>query len=548
MNALYYGDNLDVLRRYVADESVDLVYLDPPFNSGRNYNVLFQKQDGDRSPAQIKVFEDTWRWDQTANKAYWEVEKAGGRPAQTMKAFREFLGTSDILAYLAMMAPRLIELQRVLKPTGGIYLHCDPTASHYLKMLMDGVFGPENFKNEIIWKRTGAHSGSKRWGPVHDVILFYSKSDLCSWNPVFQGYESGYLKKFYRFEDEKGRFRLVTLTGAGVTQAGKSGQPWRGVNPTDAGRHWAVPNKVLVELFGEKCQTWGTQEKLDALDKAGLIYWPKRGKVPCFKRHLDEQAGVPIADVIADINPIGAHAAERLGYPTQKPEALLERIIKASSNEGDLVLDPFCGCGTAIAVAQRLNRSWIGIDITHLAVELIKRRLLDTLDIQANRDYKVIAEPTCLGGARQLAKEDPHQFEAWALGLVGARRPDSGAKGADKGIDGRLYFQESGEKETRQIILSVKAGKPHIGHVRELGFVVGREKAAIGVLLVMWKPTRTMREEAASADPYESAQGTQYPKIQILTVEELLAGKTINMPPACDVRTFGKVPQVKGAE
>ena len=276
-----------------------------------------------------------------------------------------------------MMASRLVEMRRVLRTTGSIYLHCDPTTSHYLKLLMDAVFGARNFKSEVVWKRTSAHSGSKRWGPVHDTLLYFSKSKKYVWNNVYQFYTKEYIEEFYRHEDERGKYRIGDLTGAG-TRAGESGKPWRRVDPTDAGRHWAVPNRTIEALLGTKAIKWPINKKLDALDKANLIYWPPRGRVPQFKRYLDTSKGVPITDVVTDISVISTHAAERLGYPTQKPLALLERIVSASSNPGDIVLDPFCGCGTTVDAAQKLGRRWIGIDITHLAINLIKHRLQDT--------------------------------------------------------------------------------------------------------------------------------------------------------------------------
>jgi DNA modification methylase len=372
-NKLYYGDNLDVLRRYVKDETVDLIYLDPPFNSQQDYNVLFAEKDGSKAAAQIMAFEDTWEWNQESARVYEEIVEAGGSVAEVMVAFHTFLGSSDMMAYLAMMAPRLAELHRVLKSTGSIYLHCDPTASHYLKMLMDAVFGPAHFRNEIIWKRTSARSDSHRWNHIHDTLLFYTKSDGYTWNTQYMSYDEEYVKQFYKTLDENERaFMSDNLTAAG-TRRGESGMPWRGINPTDKGRHWALPKKMLDELG----ITGGSvQDRLDALDKMGRILWPeKEGGVPRFKRYLDEMPGLAIQSIISDIPPLSAKSAERLGYPTQKPEALLERIINASSNEGDIVLDPFCGCGTAIAVAHRLKRQWIGIDITHLAVNLIKNRL-----------------------------------------------------------------------------------------------------------------------------------------------------------------------------
>ncbi|HDS30274.1 MAG TPA: site-specific DNA-methyltransferase, partial [Firmicutes bacterium] len=423
-----------------------------------------------------------------------------------------------------------------------IYLHCDPTASHYLKILMDAVFGPANFRSEIIWKRTSAHSGSKRWGPVHDVILFYTKNYKYIWNEVFQKYTEEYIENYYRHSDEKGRFRIGDLTGAG-TRTGESGQSWRGVDPTAVGRHWAVPNKTIIELFGEKSLKWPIRKKLDALDKKGLIYWPPKGKTPQFKRYYNPDAGVPITDVIVDIDPIPSKSSERLGYPTQKPEALLERIIKVSSNEGDTVLDPFCGCGTTIVAAEKLKRKWIGIDITHLAVSLMKMRLNDTFEEYV--EYEVIGEPTTVKGALNLASEDPFQFQWWALGLVGAR-PAEKKKGADKGIDGHLYFHDDNNNDkTRQVIFSVKAGHVTVAHVRDLRGVVERENAEMGVMIAMNEPTQAMRAEAASGGFYHSkAWNRDFPKIQILTIEELLSGKEIQMPPMRS-GTFKRAPKAK---
>lgn len=548
-NVLYYGDNLDILRRYIQDETVDLIYLDPPFKSEQDYNVLFAEQNGSRAAAQIRAFEDTWRWDQAAAAAYHEVVETGpGRVSQVMQGFRTFLGASDMMAYLAMMAPRLVQLRRVLKSTGSIYLHCDPTASHYLKLLMDAVFGPVYFRNEIVWKRTSAHSGAKRFGPVHDTILMYTKSDTYRWNPIYQKYSPEYLDQFYRFSDEAGRFRIGDLTGAGVRK-GDSGQPWRGVDPTAAGRHWAVPNKIVQRLLGkENVSKLSIQQKLDILDENGLIYWPPKGKVPQLKRYLDEDVGVAIVDVITDIRPIGASAAERLGYPTQKPEALLARIIKASSSEGNTVLDPFCGCGTTVVAAQRLNRKWVGIDVTHLAVALMKHRLKDTFEGKVR--YTVVGEPVSLPDAKTLAKSDPYQFQWWALGLVGAR-PVEQKKGADEGIDGRLYFHDEADNKkakTKQIIISVKSGRVGVRDVRGLRGVVEREKAQIGVLISMHKPTTAMRKETAGAGFYKSPWG-KHPALQLLTVEQLLKGKTINYPDVPGVNvTFKRAPNARKSE
>jgi site-specific DNA-methyltransferase (adenine-specific) len=538
-NYLYYGDNLEVLRRYVKDETIDLVYLDPPFNSRQDYNVLFAEKDGSQSSSQIHAFEDTWEWNTDSARAYEEMVEAGGRVADTLCAFKKFLFNSDMMAYLAMMAPRLVELRRVLKETGSIYLHCDPTASHYLKILMDAVFGPQFFKNEIIWKRTSAHNSSKRWGPVHDLILFFSKSDSLTWNRVYQGYTTEYLEKFYRHEDEGGRFTLGDLTGAGKRQ-GESGLPWRSVDPTKAGRHWAVPRPRQAGLSWDELSV---QQRLDQLDLAGLIVWPSKGGIPRFKRYHDADRGVVVQDVITDIDPLSPHAKERLGYPTQKPEALLERIIKASSNEGDLVLDPFCGCGTTVQVAQRLNRRWIGIDITHLAIGLIKKRLSDTYGPEIKSTYEVIGEPTDLKGAGQLAAENKFQFQAWALGLCDARVAESSKRGADRGIDGRLYFHDDESSKSKQIIFSVKGGGVSVPQIRDLRGVIEREKAEIGVFISFEAPTKPMLKEAAEAGFYKSSDGSSYPRLQILTIEELLKGKQPEYPLHRRDATFKKAPR-----
>lgn len=530
-NVLYYGDNLDILKRYIKDESVDLIYLDPPFNSNQNYNVLFAEQNGSRSGAQIKAFEDTWRWDQNAEAVYQEVVESGGRVSEVMQAFRKFLGENDVMAYLAMMAPRLVELRRVLKATGSIYLHCDPTANHYLKMLMDAIFGAKYFRNEIIWKRTSAHSSANRYGAVHDVLLFYTKSDSYRWNQVYQSYDPLYVETFFEHQDEDGRrWKRMDITGAGVTQAGPSGKPWRGIDVTAKGRHWAY-----------------NHEELDRLDKEGKIHWPrKEGGMPRLKQYLDEMPGVPLQDVWVDIRPIHNLSQERQGYPTQKPEALLERIIESSSQPGETILDPFCGCGTTVAVAQRLNRRWIGIDITCLAVTLMKNRLLDMFGEQVR--YEVMGEPVDIHDAQTLAGQDPYQFQWWALGLVGAR-PVEQKKGADQGIDGRLYFhdEKDAKGKTKQIVISVKAGKVSVSHIRDLRGVLEREQAQIGILISMNNPTSAMKKEAASAGFYDSPWDGKHPKIQILTIEEILAGKKIDCPSLRPTNvTFKKAKRAKG--
>ena len=524
---LFYGDNLDVLRRHVEDESVDLVYLDPPFNSNANYNVLFAEQDGSRSAAQIKAFGDTWQWDQIAAAAYEEIVEGDGDVSRAMQAFRTILSENNMLAYLAMMAPRLVELHRAMKDTGSLYLHCDPTASHYLKLLLDAVFGPRRFRSEIVWKRSSAHSDTKQGrrihGHIHDVILFYTKAEDWTWNALYTPYDESYIEsKYTQIEPDTGRrYQLGDLTAA--KPGGDVSYEWRGRRPYKS-RYWAYSRDNMDQMFEE-----------------GRIYVPDDPKaVPRFKRFLDEQPGVPLQDLWTDLDPINARAAERLGYPTQKPEALLERIVESSSNEGDVVLDPFCGCGTAVAVAERLDRRWIGIDITYLATNLIKSRLVHAFGESV--EFSVTGEPTTAEDAARLAKEDPYQFEAWALGLVGARTTTK-KKGADRGIDGRLLFHEKQGGKTRQVLISVKAGRTGVRDVRDLRGVVERENAEIGVLLTMREPTKPMRTEAAAAGFYRSgSEGVgswgQHPHIQLLTVGELLQGKRIDMPPLSGNLTF----------
>jgi DNA modification methylase len=530
-NTLYYGDNLEVMRKYLPDECIDLVYLDPPFNSNRDYNLLFREQSGEPAQGQIKAFTDTWQW---SERAYDEFCQTCPKPAlvELVQGFVRTLGRNDLTAYLVMMAPRLVELHRVLKPTGSLYLHCDPTASHYLKVMLDVIFGARNFRNEIVWKRTGAHGGAKRWGPVHDIILFYTKSDQYLWNRVYEPLDRDYIEGFYRYTDERGRYRLVTLTGAGITK-GDSGKPWRGVDPTQVGRHWAVPQPIVEQLVGkERAQQMSVQEKLDLLDSAGYIVWPARGRVPRYKRYLEMSEGNPIQDVITDIQPIGAHARERLGYPTQKPLALLERILQASSNEGDTVLDPFCGCGTAVVAAQKLNRRWIGIDITHLAIALIKYRLSDMFDLKEGEDYRVVGEPTTVAEARALAQQDRDEFQKWAIGLIPRARPYQDKKGKDTGIDGVLFFKDD-LKDPKRALIQVKSGRVSVKDVRDFRGVLEREGATLGLFVTLEPPTRDMVQEAEQAGFYTTPLGNlRIPRLQIRTVEELLAGTGFAIPSA----------------
>lgn len=513
-NTLFYGDNLAILQEYIPSESVDLIYLDPPFNSSRSYNVLFKDESGEDAEAQITAFEDTWHWGQDAENTFHEIiQNASPNVVSMIAALREFIGANQMMAYLVMMTARLIELHRVLKPTGSIYLHCDPTASHYLKIVMDTIFGGENFRNEVIWKRTTAHSDTTRWGNVHDVLLFYSVGNEYLWNGVFTPYDDEYKKRF-RYADPDGRL----WTDDNLTAKGLSGDGYT-YEYKGAISLWRVPLVTMKRLDAEG--------RLHFTNKSGI----RR------KRYLDEMQGLPIQDVITDISPINSQAAERLGYPTQKPLELLERILQASSNPGDLVLDPFCGCGTAVAAAEKLGRKWIGIDVTHLSISLMKYRLKDNFDLIEGKDYQVVGEPKSLGAARHLAQQDRFQFEWWALSLVKAKPQGStggkrGKKGSDKGIDGVINFIDAKGK-LQIVLIQVKSGHVKSGDVRDLRGVVEREKAAIGVFLTLEKPSKDMVTEAVTAGYYHSEIWQKdYPRIQILTIEDLLDGKNIEMPPS----------------
>ena len=478
-NQLYFGDNLDILRNHVADESVDLIYLDPPFNSKANYNVLFREQSGQQSAAQITAFEDTWHWDEGSELAYRDVvANAPGKLPELLQAMRSFLGQNDMMAYLTMMAQRMGELRRVLKDTGSIYLHCDPTASHYLKLLMDSVFGNRNFCNEIIWHYRKWSTGKFTFQRNHDVILFYARSP--NRNRVF--------------------------------------------------------NQLYMERAASTLKRFGTARIVSGHDESGQ-------RVPS-QVSDEESLGVRQDDVwdIPRVPPISQL------FPTQKPEALLERVIRASSNEGDLVLDPFCGCGTATVAAERLNRRWIGIDITHLAVTLMRHRLQDTFKGEL-KPYEIIGQPQDVESAQALALESEHdgryQFEWWALGLVDARPAQERKKGADSGVDGYINFFDDNSGKAKRVVAQVKSGRVNRGQIATLKGDMEREKAEIGLFITLQEPTRPMLTEATSAGFYtpEHFPDSHYPRIQILTIEELLNGKRAEYPRLAPEATFRRAPR-----
>jgi site-specific DNA-methyltransferase (adenine-specific) len=512
LNTLFYGDNLDILRKHFPNECVDLIYLDPPFNSKADYNILFKETTGEQSVAQIQAFSDFWHWDKVAEKTYLEIQE-DPKLTDLIQFLHAHLGRNDMMAYLVMMTIRLRELSRVLTQTGSIYLHCDPTASHYLKVILNAIFGVKNFRNEIVWQRFTFHADAHRFGRVHDVILFYTKSDNYTWHTQRVGFKDSYIDSHFTNEDERGKFATSDLNPPG------------GRGPIYKYHGFTRPWRV-------------TREKMLELEKKGLIYTPE-GKVPRIKRYLSDLEGQAINSVWVDVPVINSMSKERTGFQTQKPMKLLERIIVASSNEGDIIFDPFCGCGTTIMAAQKLKRKWIGIDITHLAISLIRSRLKE-VHVIANKDYKIMGEPVDLESAIDLMRVDPtgYQFQWWALSLIDARpigstdrKPKEGKKGADRGVDGWLTFRESDNLNLQRIVVQVKGGHVGAQTVRDLIGTVQTTKCAMGILITLEEPTEQMKQAAMEAEYYESPiWGHKYPKIQILTISDLLSGKKPIIP------------------
>lgn len=514
---LFLGDNLKVLRESIPDESVDLVYLDPPFNSAADYNVLFRDQGDQKDIAQVMAFTDTWHWGPDDEQLLLELTHIHGELARFLSDTVTRLGRNDLSAYLVMMAARLVELYRVLKPTGSLYLHCDPTASHYLKTVLDVIFGPENFRNEIIWQRTNVHSDSKTWSRVSDVILFYTAGDTFTWNPQYAPHDPEYVKVKYRHDDKDGRglYRLSDMTSPSPRP--NMMYEWQG--------HAFPPNGWRYSLE--------TMQKLH--DERRIWYPADKAKRPQLKRYLSETPGVLLGNVWTDIPPLNSQAMERMGYPTQKPVALLERIVSASSNPGDVVLDPFCGCGTTVCAAEKLSRNWVGIDITHLSVALIKARLRRDFGLEQS-DYQEEGTPTTTEGAKYLFDQDPFQFQFWILGEIGAQPfgatagNKKGKKGADGGIDGQMFFLRPDGGKVEKVIVSVKGGKNlTAGMVRDLAGVLTKEEAALGVFVCLAPPTAGVLKEATQQGGYEYG-GRMYQRVQVLTVEEILGGKQPDVP------------------
>ena len=532
MNKLYFGDNLEILRELDA-ERVQLICTDPPFNSGRDYNAFI----GD-SLAQKKAFTDTWTWDTAAQDARADTEKHA-YANETYTALDACLKGYDMVlqnavsgrggamrAYLAFMGPRLAEMHRVLAPTGSLYLHCDPTASYYLKGVMDAIFGVSNFRNELIWQRTSAHNDGKQFGRVHDTILFYTKGATAVWNPVYMEHDPAYIKRVYRHTDEIGAYRVDKLSAPGLS-GGESGQPWRGVDPSEVGSHWSAPRRESWPEGVEPpddYESMSVHEKLDALDASGLIYWPPKGKVPGFKRYLSTSKGRRVHDVITDIPPLSHRSKERLGYPTQKPLALYERLIAASSNAGDIVLDPFCGCGTTIDAAHTLNRQWMGIDVTILALDPMRQRLADRHGLAPSVDYQIEGYPTNMQEVRKLLKEGDkrkyHDFSNWAVTRLGLRPTQDIGDGGLDGVGHVTLWNPQQMKETNaRILAEVKAGKPTITQVRAFCQVMDQHKAEVGVFITIEPVSSGMRRLSEQMGTFEHNRQT-YPRLQFWQIDD----------------------------
>ena len=516
MNRLYYGDCFTIMQEW-PNACVDLIYLDPPFNSNRQYNNIYRDETGRPLPDQIEAFCDMWELDAERERAIRTMPvlmRENGIDDMAVELWRLWMqalrGTQPrLLAYLSYMAERLLIMQRILKPTGSLYFHCDPTASHYIKALMDAVFGHENFQNEIVWQRTSAHNDARRYGAIHDTILFYSRTGNWNWHTQFQPYDDKHLARFRQQDSDGRRWTDGDLTAKGLTGGGYEYE-YEGKN-----ENWRVP-----------------LETMERLDREGRLHRTRKGGFRV-KRYLDELEGRPAQSIWVDIPPINSQASERMGYATQKPVALMERIISASSNPRDVVLDPFCGCATTIEAAHKLDRQWIGIDIAIHAVKRVARlRLEERLGLVEGQDFTIDGIPSTLEGAKDLWRRDKYHFQKWAVeqgeGFVTTKRT------ADGGVDGRVYFTVPNEKELQSMVVEVKGGaNVNIVDLRALKGVLDYDTALMAGLVIM-EPLGPVQERnfirfMADAGAIE-LWGNEYPRMQLLTVGEILDGKRFRTP------------------
>ncbi len=541
--SLYYGDCLDWMRGW-PDESVDLIYLDPPFNSNADYNILFGRGNG--TPAQVRGFVDTWKWDEAAADRALRFRNAVSNPMhRATLGFEALLGQSGMLAYLTYMGERLVEMRRLLKPSGSLYLHCDDTASHYLKLLLDSVFGAGNFRNDIAWRRATAHNDPRRFGRILDRVLFYAKTDRPYWagSEVNAPKTEAQLRAAYPSEDERGRYRSADLTGARVQPGAPSAEPWRDYNAAALGRHWSVPRTGQYAEYIERNFIPGyrsiedIQERLDALDAAGLIHHPVSGKWPGLKRYAAAEAGNPPQNLIME--PIGftnfsARRGEHLGFPTQKPLGLLKKLIPASCPPGGLVLDPFCGCGTTIVAAHDLQRRWIGIDISATAIDIVQRRRFRPMGIEV----ETFGIPQDLANARKLASERPLDFEAWSVTRILGLAPNEQRSG-DRGIDGRgRLIGTPKERRSRLVLAQVKGGQAfQISAFRDFLHVINRDDAAAGVYVTLENVASSQARAEARAAGMVTVGADVCPRVQFWSIEDYFNGQMPRLPTLADPHT-----------
>jgi DNA modification methylase len=568
MNRLFYGDNIDVLRKYIKDETVKLCYIDPPFNSKRNYNLIYNNI-GEDDKTQTQAFIDTWTWDDSAERSLSEIKtnSTGGYSSQTVEliiGLESVLKKGTLLSYLVSLTQRIQEIYRVLTEDGTFFLHCDPTASHYLKIICDSIFCSRKgqFQNEIVWRRTGSHNKIKRFGPIHDIILFYSKSQNFIFNNPKKPYMAGHVKGYFIREGNEYHTNYYgnVLTGSG-TRNGDSGKPWRGFDPTQKGRHWAIPGALLDDI-DDDISDLNVLEKLEYFYQHDYIKIIEGQAWPIYEHKINQNDGQPVSDIWSfqpytentvfntsqgideDVRWLSPKDKERLGYPTQKPEGLLHRIIKSCSNEGDLILDAYCGCGTTVSVSQKISRNWIGIDITYHSISLILRRLADTFGEKVLENIELNGTPRDFDSAVSLANnpndKTRKEFEKWSvLTYSNNKSAINSKKGGDRGIDGIAYFVDggpNGEAIIKKVIFSVKSNVNLIPNfVRDLYGTVEREKAACGVLITLYDAPNLLKEAKTYGKFVHNFLGLEYDKISVVTIKEILNGARLNLPLSLDV-------------
>ena len=544
-DTLYFGDNLGWMAQW-PDATVDLIYLDPPFNSNTDYNMIFG------TGAQVRAYDDTWRWGNVAVQDRDLALSFGGRLAIVMNSLCQMLPETPMLTYLCHLAPRLCHMHRLLKDTGSLYLHCDDTAGHYIRILLDAVFGPHNYRNVITWRRATAHNNARRFGRITDFIFFYTKSEEYTWNgdSIIHKKTAAEIKKSYPSKDERGRYRSADLTGPmqKKSDGSPSTRPWQNYDVFSMGRGWAVPkvgkgdyaDYIKENFIPNYDEIDGIHDRLDALDAAGLIHHPKEGKWPGLKRYAEADAAKPPQNLI--LSPTGftnynkGKGDEYLGYDTQKPEALLRQFIKVSSNPGDLVLDPYCGCGTTIRVCRDVEgtrngkkdrRRFVGIDLTHIAISIVET----DFQTKFGEPLRVRGAPEDMESARDLFARNAFQFEAWAVAKVAGLTPNR-KQTSDRGVDGRGYVVVDDRGGRELVLAQVKGGKNlKPADLRDFLGTMTSEGATLGIFVVMENALITPAIRAAAAKRTVTIMTKPYPQVQIFSIEDYFAGHRPTLPP-----------------